>query len=58
MSTTQVKHWVCEKRGTCKARVTTNFDLFIVKPDTTEILDSHSHGPNTPRIKMLQGYNK
>ena len=57
-STTQVKHWVCEKRGTCKARVTINFDLFIVKPDTTEILDSHSQGLDTPRIKMLQGYNK
>ena len=36
-STNQLKHWVCEKRGTCKARITTNFDMVITKPkDFTE----------------------
>ena len=29
---TNFKHWICEKRGICKARVTTKNDLSIVKP--------------------------
>ena len=27
----QISHWVCEKRGTCKARLTTN-ERTVVKP--------------------------
>ena len=57
-SANQLKHWVCEKRGTCKTRITTNFDIAITKPkDFTEILESHTHGPNMARIDMLRGYN-
>ena len=57
-STNQFKHWVCEKRGTCKARITTNFDMVITKPnDFTEILESHTHGPDMARVDMLRAYN-
>ena len=57
-STNQLKHWVSEKRGTCKERITTNFEMVITKRnDFTEILESHTHGPDKARIDMLRGYN-
>ena len=57
-STNQFKHWVCQKRGTCKARITTNCVMVITKPKNfTEILESHTHGPDMVRIDMLRGYN-
>ena len=30
-STSELQHWVCEKRRHCKARVTTNANLVIMK---------------------------
>ena len=30
-STSELQHWVCEKRSHCKARVTTNVNLVIIK---------------------------
>ena len=57
-STSELQHWVCEKRGHCKARVTTNANLVIMKLNPEEIQNSHTHGPYTPRIEMLKGYNQ
>ena len=35
-----------------------NFDLVINKPkDITEILETHTHGPDMARLNMLQGCN-
>ena len=56
---TELEHWVCEKRGQCKARVTIGDGLVIVKPNCIkDIQDSHTHGPDVPRIDMLKGYNR
>ena len=58
-STTGLKHWNCEKRSECKARITTNSDLSIVKPqNSSEIFDTHPHAPDMLRIEMLKGYTK
>ena len=58
-STTGLKHWNCEKRSECKARITTNSDLSIVKlQNSSEIFDTHPHAPDMLRIEMLKGYTK
>ena len=44
-STNELKRWVCEKRGHCKARVTTSANLVIMKLNPEEIQNSHTHGP-------------
>ena len=55
----EFKHWVCEKRGQCKARLTTSHELAIVNLiDIIEIQDSHTHSFDKPRIEMLKGYNQ
>ena len=51
------QYWLCEQRGTCKARLTTSPDGAILIPSlVTEILSSHTHGPNPARSEMLRGY--
>ena len=51
-TSSQLSHWVCEKRGTCKARLSTN-DRIVVKPcKIADIYSSHSHGPD-PSIILL-----
>ena len=57
-STSELQHWVCEKRRHCKARVTTNANLVIIKLNPEEIQNSHTHGPDTLRIEMIKGYNQ
>ena len=42
-STSELQHWVCEKSGHCKARVTTNANLVIMKLNPEEIQNSHTH---------------
>ena len=53
--------WVCEKRGTCKARVHTRNDI-IVKPViayiVSEIQQAHTHTPSQVRVQMLKDYRK
>ena len=54
----QLSHWVCEKRGTCKARLTTN-DRIVVKPcKLADIYSSHSHGPDPTRLEIIQSITK
>ena len=51
------QYWLCEQRETCKARLTTSPDGAILIPSLfTEILISHTHGPNPARSEMLRGY--
>ena len=58
-STEEFQHWLCEKRGQCKARLTTRSDLVVVKPcDMIQIQETHTHGSDKPRIEMLNGYNQ
>ena len=58
-STEEFQHWVCEKRGQCKARLTTRSDLVVVKPcDMIQIQETHTHCSYKPRIEMLNGYNQ
>ena len=48
-------HLVCEKRGTCKARLITH-DIRIVTPtDISYIHSSHTHAPDCSRVKMIKG---
>ena len=47
-----------ENRATCKARMSTN-DANVVKPTiVADIHLSHTHGPNTPRIEVINGVTK
>ena len=42
-----------------QTRVTTGNGLAIVKPNfIKDIQDSHTHGPDVPRVDMLKGYNR
>ena len=51
------EHWVCEKRGICKARLQTLNDN-VIKPENPSVIQSqHSHGPDIARVEMLKGYN-
>lgn len=57
-SSPQLSHWVCENRGTCKARISTN-DANVVKPTSVpDIHSSHTHGSNTSRVEMIKGITK
>ena len=50
-------HWVCEKRGTCKARLITQ-DRNVIKPtDMTDIHSTHTHAPDCLRVEMIRGLN-
>ena len=50
-------HWVCEKRGTCKARLITQ-DRNVIKPtDMTDIHSTHTHAPDCSRVEMIRGLN-
>ena len=56
-STSAGSHWVCEKRGTCKARFITQ-DRNVIKPtDMTDIHSSHTHAPDCSRVGMVRGLN-
>ena len=58
-ATEEFQHWVCEKCGQCKARLTTSHELAIVNPiDIIEIQESHTHSSDKPRIEMLKDYNQ
>ena len=47
----QLSHWVCENRGTCKARISTN-DANVVKlTSVADIHLSHTHGQIPPELK-------
>ena len=56
-STSAGSHWVCEKRGTCKARLITQ-DRNVIKPtEMTVIHSSHTHAPDCSRVEMVRGLN-
>ena len=56
-STSAGSNWVCEKCGTCKARLTTQ-DRNVIKPsDMTDIHSSHTHAPDCSRVEMIRGLN-
>ena len=49
--------WVCEKRGTYKARLITQ-DRNVIKPtDMTDIHSTHTHAPDCSRVEMKRGLN-
>ena len=51
------QYWLCEKRGTCKARMTTSSGGAVLIPSLfTEIISSHTHAPGPARSQMLQGH--
>ena len=51
------QYWLCEKRGTCKARMTTSPEGAVLIPSQfTQIVSSHTHAPDPARSQMLQGY--
>ena len=57
-TSSQFSHWVCEKRGTGKARLSTN-DRIVVKPcKIADIYSSHSHGPDPTRFEIVQSITK
>ena len=54
----QLSHWVCEKRGTCKARLTTNLRIVVIPCQIADINSSHSHGPDTKRFEIVQSISQ
>ena len=52
-----VEYWVCEKRGTCKARLHTRNDQVVKPTDPSEIPSEHSHSSDVNRVDMLKGYS-
>ena len=51
------EHWVCEKRGICKARLQTMNDSIIKPANPSDIQSQHFHGPDIARIERLKGYS-
>ena len=44
------QYWLCEQRGTCNALLTTSPAKAVLLPSVlTEILSSHTYGPNPTR---------
>ena len=54
----QISHWVCEKRGTCKARLTTNDRTFVQPCKLADIYSSHSHGTDPTRFEIIRSITK
>ena len=52
-----IEYWVCEKRGSCKARIHTSNNDIIKPHNSSEIYCQHSHSPDMSRVEMLRGYN-
>ena len=50
--------WVCEKLGTCKARLHTIHDTVVKPVDPDDINTTHTHEPDQSRIEMLKAYSK
>ena len=50
------EHWVCEKRGICKARLQTMNDSIIKPANPSDIQSQHFHGTDIARIERLKGY--
>ena len=50
--------WVCEKRGTCNARLHTIHDIVVKPADPDDISSTHTHGPDQSRIEMVKTYDK
>ena len=53
-----LSYWVCEKRGTCKARIHTREDIITKPVLISEIEQAHTHTPSQDRIQMLKDYRK
>ena len=51
-------HWICEKRATCKARITTKDGVVINPPNKSEIILSHTQGPEPMRVEMIKGITR
>ena len=51
-------HWICEKRATCKARITTKDGVVINPPNKSEIILSHTHAPEPMRVEMIKGITR
>ena len=48
-------HWLCEKRETCKARLSTK-ERVVIKPGSrSDIHLSQTHGPNAVRGEIIKG---
>ena len=57
VSAAGTQYWVCEKRGLCNARINTTQGGIVIKPtEVSEIVSSHSHGPDPGRSQMLKAY--
>ena len=51
------QYWVCEKHWLCNARINTAQGGIVIKPtEVSEIVSSHSHGPDPGRSQMLKDY--
>ena len=50
-------HWVCEKRGTCKARLITH-DRIVTPADISDIHSSHRHEPDCSRVENSTNIGK
>ena len=48
------EHWVCEKRGICKAQLQTLNDSIIKPANPSDTRSQHSHGPDKAIVERLQ----
>ena len=48
-------HWLCEKRATCKASLSTKEGVVIKPESRSDIHSSHTHGPNPIRAGIVKG---
>ncbi|KAI6655345.1 hypothetical protein LOD99_2180 [Oopsacas minuta] len=53
-SSLDVQQWVCENRGTCKARMHTKGDEIIKLTQINDIYSSHTHGSNPIESKCFE----
>ncbi|KAI6648413.1 hypothetical protein LOD99_8203 [Oopsacas minuta] len=51
-------HWHCEKRATCKARISTKEGVVIKPESRSDIYSSHTHGANPVRGEMIKGFTQ
>ena len=57
-SSPKLSHWVCERRGTCNARLTTIAGVVKQLPSISDIHASHTHCPDPARADIIKGITR
>ena len=57
-SSPKLSHWVCERRGTYNARLTTIAGVVKQPPSISDIYASHTHCPDPARADIIKGITR